>query len=106
MPASPTPSFVGLSLTHCPTATPSSGGLDAYLEACGPALHADHALSKARRETWDALRGFPLGGMLLTRATFVHLGTTPELMEMMTLRLPDYIEPYGLTARCGSRVDG
>ena len=106
MPASPTPSCVGLCLTHCPTATPPSGGLDAYLEACGPALRADHALSKARRETWDALRSFPLGGLLLTGATFVHLGTTPELMEMMTLRLPAFIEPYGLTARCGRRVGG
>lgn len=73
--------------------------LDAYLEACGPVLPPDHDVSKARREIWDALSGFPLGALLLQGATFVHLGTTPELMEMLTLRLPDFIEPYGLTAR-------
>lgn len=48
---------------------------------------------------WDELSGFPLGAMLLRGATFVHLGTTPELLEMVTLRLPTFIEPYGLTAR-------
>ncbi|CAN0144795.1 unnamed protein product, partial [Hapterophycus canaliculatus] len=75
------------------------GGLGTYLAACGPALPADHPLSKARKETWDTLSGFPLGALLLKGATFVHLGTTPELMEMMTLRLPEFIQPYGLTAR-------
>eukprot|EP00903_Cladosiphon_okamuranus_P018207 g16748.t1 len=82
------------------------GGLDTYLAGCGPALPMDHPLSRARRETWDALRGFPLGAMLLTGATFVHLGTTPELMEMMTLRLPEFVEPYGLTARAASVIGG
>lgn len=75
------------------------GGVDAYLAACGPALSPEHGLAVARREAWDALAGFPLGAMLLRGATFVHLGTTPELLEMVTLRLPTFIEPYGLTAR-------
>ncbi|CAN0024648.1 unnamed protein product, partial [Ectocarpus fasciculatus] len=82
----------------------AEGGLDAYLEACGPVLPPDHDVSKARREIWDALSGFPLGALLLQGATFVHLGTTPELMEMLTLRLPEFIEPYGLTARASSVV--
>lgn len=84
-------------LCHPPPSPP--GGLDTYLAGCGPALPEDHPLSRARKETWEALSGFPLGAMLLTGATFVHLGTTPELMEMMTLRLPEFVEPYGLTAR-------
>lgn len=75
------------------------GGLDAYLGACGPALSPEHVLTVARRQVWDELSGFPLGAMLLRGATFVHLGTTPELLEMVTLRLPTFIEPYGLTAR-------
>ncbi|CAN0345900.1 unnamed protein product, partial [Ectocarpus sp. 12 AP-2014] len=86
------------------TGESAEGMLDAYLEACGPVLPPDHGVSKARREIWDALSGFPLGALLLQGATFVHLGTTPELMEMLTLRLPEFIEPYGLTARASSVV--
>ncbi|CAB1121170.1 FK/GFPP [Ectocarpus sp. CCAP 1310/34] len=86
------------------TGESAEGMLDAYLEACGPVLPPDHDVSKARREIWDALSGFPLGALLLQGAKFVHLGTTPELMEMLTLRLPEFIEPYGLTARASSVV--
>lgn len=99
-PASCNPAFSDLTCANPPPSLrPLLGGLDTYLAGCGPALPEGHALTRARKETWDALSGFPLGAMLLTGATFVHLGTTPELMEMMTLRLPEFVEPYGLTAR-------
>lgn len=77
--------------------------METYLSACGPALGPDHPLSKARLEVWDALSGLPLGAMLLRGATFVHLGTTPELLDMMALRLKDFVEPYSLTARYRDR---
>lgn len=76
-----------------------AGGVDTYLEACGPLLPADHPLTKARIQVWDSLSSFPLGALLLKGTTFVHLGTTPELLDMMTLRLPAFIKPYGLTRR-------
>lgn len=93
-------SFFQISLIHgAKILDLGTGGVDAYLAACGPALPTEHPLSKARLEIWDALSAFPLGAMLLRGATFVHLGTTPELLDMMTLRLPAFVEPYGLTAR-------
>lgn len=81
--------------------TTGTGGMERYLSACGPALGPDNPLTKARLEVWEALSCLPLGAMLLRGATFVHLGTTPELLDMMTLRLKGFVEPYGLTARCG-----
>lgn len=59
----------------------------------------EHPLTKARLQVWESLSPFPLGALLLKGATFVHLGTTPELLEMMTLQLPSFIKPYGLTTR-------
>lgn len=73
--------------------------MDAYLKSCGPLHPPGHPLTEARLEIWENLSGFPLGALLLKGATFVHLGTTPELLEMMTLRFPAFIEPYGLTPR-------
>jgi fucokinase len=79
----------------------SSGSFDAYLTACGARSSDDVALTCARRELHSALSGFSLDALLLNRnvATFAHLGSTAELMQMLTLQMPAFIEPYGLTHR-------
>ncbi|CAM9336812.1 unnamed protein product, partial [Choristocarpus tenellus] len=73
---------------------------DVYLAACGPPLSHDDLLYRARVYLWEFLRFFPLGAVLLKDgAAFVHLGTTKELCEMITLGVPRFVEPYGLTPR-------
>ncbi|CAM9220965.1 unnamed protein product [Discosporangium mesarthrocarpum] len=79
-------------------------GKHGFLSSCGPCLPQDHPLTVARTLLWDSLHVFPLGALLLEGASFVHLGTTPELCEMITFKLPTFIQPYGLTPRAASAI--
>jgi fucokinase len=78
-----------------------SSSFDAYLTACGARSSDDVVLTCARRQLYAALNGFSLDALLLDRdvATFAHLGSTAELMQMLTLQMPAFIEPYALTHR-------
>eukprot|EP00953_Heterococcus_sp_UTEX-ZZ885_P028127 15012-Heterococcus_DN1.PRE.2 len=77
----------------------NSSSFDAYLAACGARSSDDVALTCARKELYSALNGYSLDALLLDRdvATFAHLGSTAELMQMLTLQMPAFIEPYALT---------
>jgi fucokinase len=86
---------------HSSSSSTSSSSFEAYLTACGARSSDDVALTCARKQLYSALNGFSLDALLLDRdvATFAHLGSTAELMQMLTLQMPVFIEPYALTHR-------
>lgn len=47
-------------------------------------------LSRARTALWYALRPFPLKLLRLAPAKFLHFGTTPQLLQLMTQGLEEY----------------
>ena len=47
-------------------------------------------LDRAREIVWDALRGYPMKLVRFSPASFLHFGTTKELLKLVTTDMPNY----------------
>ncbi len=59
----------------------------------------DPALLQARELLWESLSPWPFSALVPPAGRFGHLGTTVELQEMMTLRMPAFTEAFRLRPR-------
>ncbi|CAM9708713.1 unnamed protein product [Chrysoparadoxa australica] len=83
------------------------GTLQTYLtQAAGGKKEVELPLSQARTELWETFHDCALKAVCLKGGRFAHLGTSDELLQMVTLQLPAFATQYGMKRICGSVSEG
>ena len=77
-------------------------GRDEYLQMEGTPAVAAADLLAARERLWALFNPLPFAALAPQGARFGHLGTTAELMEMMTLKMPAFAGAFHLRRRVGA----